>query len=842
MPNTNASAGNPSDSDHILTVGVGASAGGLKAFGAFLEGLGDEPELAVVYLTHHEGDDGSRLRDLLTRHTKLPVHVIQDGSKLARNAVFVGPPGSDVTIFHGRFRLVPPSNEGRHVHIDSFLRSLATDQEHYAAGVLLSGAGDDGVEGMRAIHAAAGPTLAQDPETAEYGTMPAAAIAGGVVDKVLPPGQIAEAVREYARHVSKRRPVPDEPSPEEDEEIENVLAFLNSQVGHDFTPYKRATIYRRVVRRMGLHQIDSIGSYTQYLRSRPREAELLFKDLLIGVTSFFRESNAFKALRDLALPRLFADAEGQEYRFWVPGCATGEEAYSLAILTEEYRREHDLDFSVQIFATDVNETAIEFARRGRYPESIRRDLGTERFSQFFEEEDGDYRVVDRIRNMVLFAKQDILRDPPFANIDLLSCRNLLIYFEPATQRRLLPVLAYSLTRRGILFLGSSENVGARSDHFTALSKEQKIFSRNPEIPVGTGGTPPFGKLFHDRDARRLPAGIEEQTVKRQIEVYLLTHQTPPAVFVNRKSQVVYIHGKTGRFLEPQSGYARMDVNEMAREGLDVQLSHALREARRLETRQEHPGLRFDSEGSTIVLDLIVEPMEELAGDVDLYAILFRERSADELDEVPTDNTASSQSDSYVRGLEEELRATKERLHTTIEELETTNEELKSSLEEYQSTNEELASANQELQSAKAAAQSANEELERTSQELKERNTSLEETSAEAAHLLESTGLPMLVVDREYRIQGFTTAVQELVNVIESDINRDVRQLTTALTSTSTTNELAGVLDRVLQKRERQESVVEATDGRRFLLRAIPHHDVDGNNLGVIATFLEQGGS
>ncbi|NBC29864.1 MAG: chemotaxis protein CheR [Spirochaetes bacterium] len=838
MQKTNASTGNPTGPDNILTVGVGASAGGLKAFGTFLEALGDEPESAVVYLTHHEGDDGTRLRDLLTRHTKLPVRVIQDGVKLARNTVFVGPPGSDVTLFHGRFRLVPPSDEGRHVHIDTFLRSLATDQEHYAAGVLLSGAGDDGVEGIRAIHAAAGLTLAQDPATAEYDTMPAAALASGVVDKVLPPDQLAEAVREYARHVSKRRPVPGQPSPAEEEEIDDVLALLNSQVGHDFSPYKRSTVYRRVVRRMGLHQIDSISSYTQYLRSRPREAEFLFKDLLIGVTSFFRESNAFETLRTVAFPRLFADGEEQEYRFWVPGCATGEEAYSLAILTEEYRREHELDFSVQIFATDVNEAAIEVARRGRYPQSIRRDVGEERLSQFFEEVDDAFQVTDRIRNMVLFAKQDILRDPPFANIDLLSCRNLLIYLEPATQRRLLPVLAYSLTRRGILFLGSSENVGARSEHFKALSKEQKVFFRSPEIPVGLGRSPGFGRLVHQGEARRLPTGIEEQTVKRQIEVYLLAHHTPPAVFVNRKAEVVYIHGKTGRFLEPQSGYARMDVNEMAREGLDVQLSHALREARRLEARKEQPSIRFESEGSTIVLDLIVEPMEELAGDLDLYAILFCERSAGELDAAPTDHAASAQSDSYVRGLEEELRATKERLHTTIEELETTNEELKSSLEEYQSTNEELASANQELQSEKARAQSANEELERTSGELQEKNKSLEKAGAEAARLLENTGLPVLVVDREFLIQQFTTAVQDLVNVIESDVGRDVRQLTTTLA----TNELPAVLNQVLQNRERQDSVVETTDGRSFLLRAIPHCDVDGTNLGVVATFLEQDGT
>ena len=821
--------GRPGGRDRLLTVAVGASAGGLKAFNTFLEALGDSPGVAVVYVTHHRDDGGDRLRDLVAKHTAMEVHLIQDGTSLEGNAVYIGPPGSDVSLFHGRFRLVPPTERGQQAHIDSIFRSLATDQEHYSVGVLLSGAGDDGAEGMRAIHAVSGLTLVQNPATAEYDTMPQSAVAAGVVDKVGEPEELAEAILEYARLTAQRWPISREPSADEEEQILGILSVVQSRQGHDFSPYKRSTIYRRVVRRMGLHRIDSLSSYLQYVRSRPREADALFKDLLIGVTSFFREADAFEALKRSAFPAIFDAANGAEYRFWNPGCATGEEAYTLAILAEEYRREHDLSCTIQIFATDVNEDAVETARRGVYPRSIRRDVSEPRLSEFFEETEDGYRVRQGIRDMVVFARQDLLRDPPFANIDLISCRNLLIYLEPGTQQRLLPVFGYSLKHRGILFVGSAENVGTRTELFTTIDQTHKIFSRNPDVPTGNLGTGPFGSL-HLRDGpRRLPEGIEEQTIKRQIEVYLLTNHTPPAVFVNHKGEVIYIHGKTGRFLEPQPGYARMDVTEMAREGLSLHLSHALREARRLGTKQERSAVSIDLDESRVTFDLIVEPVaQEIAGH-ELFALLFLEREQPQ-PATETDGALDGQAAAYVRSLEEELRATKERLHTTVEELETTNEELKSSLEEYQSTNEELTSANQELQSAKRTAQEANQALEATSRDLTERNRVLETARDEVIHLLEALDIPIILVDEQRAVRRFTPAAQRIVSLIEGDIGRDLRQITTVLPKES----LEAGLAEVFRNHHRIEEVVTTEAGESYLMRIAPHDHPDGTQGALIS--------
>ncbi len=823
--------GRPGGRDRLLTVAVGASAGGLKAFTSFLGALGDTPGVAIVYVTHHGDDTGDRLRDLVAKHTTMKVHLTQDGMSLEGNAVYIGPPGSDVSLFHGRFRLAPPTRRGQQAHIDSFFRSLATDQEHYSVGVLLSGAGDDGAEGMRAIHAASGLTLVQNPATAEYDTMPQSAVAAGVVDKVGEPDELAEAILEYARLAARRWPVSREPSADEEEQIVGILSVVQSRQGHDFSPYKRSTIYRRVVRRMGLHRIDSLSSYLQYVRSRPQEADALFKDLLIGVTSFFREADAFETLKQSAFPLIFDATEEVEYRFWVPGCAIGEEAYTLAILAEEYRREHDLSCTIQIFATDVNEDAVETARRGVYPQSIHRDVSEPRLSEFFEETEDGYRLRQGIRDMVIFARQDLLRDPPFANIDLISCRNLLIYLEPGTQQRLLPVLAYSLKHRGILFVGSAENVGTRTELFTTIDQTGKIFSRKPDVPAGGLGAGPFGSL-HLRDGpRRLPDGIEEQTIKRQIEVYLLTNHTPSAVFVNQKGEVIYVHGKTGRFLEPQPGYARMDVTEMAREGLSLHLSHALREARRLGTKQERAAVSIDIDESRVTFDLIVEPVQHVIAGHELFAVLFIEREATPAAS-RTDSALDGQAAAYVRSLEEELRATKERLHTTVEELETTNEELKSSLEEYQSTNEELTSANQELQSAKRTAQQANQALEARSRDLTEQNEVLEAAREEVIHLLETLDIPIILVNEDLAVRRFTRATQRLVSLIEGDIGRDLRQITTVLPKDT----LAEGLTETLREQRRIEREVTTEGRERYLMRIAPYNHT-GDTPGALISFL-----
>lgn len=830
-------------------VGIGASAGGLEALEELFAAMPADTGMAFVVVTHLHPTHKSLLPELLGRCTSLPVVEAADGVKVEPNRVYVAPPGSMLAILGARLqRMDLPVAPAPRLPIDYFLRSLADDQGERAICVILSGTGTDGTLGLRAVKGGSGMAMVQEPSSARFSGMPASAIATGLADFVLAPRAMPQRLVAYSREpylagaegpAGALGPAPAsmpgaaarEDSDLVPEPLQKIFVLLRARTGHDFSGYKPSTIRRRIERRMAVHQIVEPQSYVRLLQSKPEELEILFKELLITVTSFFRDAGAFESLAKSGLaPRLAALPEHASFRVWAPGCATGEEVYSLAILLREGLDAAGRQLDVKIFGTDLDSQAIEVARIGRYPEGIAADVSAARLERFFVGEEGGYRVRREIREMTVFAVQNVIRDPPFTRLDLLVCRNLLIYLNADLQRRILPMFHYALKPGGLLFLGPSETLGGSAGLFDAVDKRWKIYRRREtatSLPVFPATAVAAIAPESDREAQTAAARGRGGTLASAVERLLLGRFAPASVIVGEHGEVVYSHGRTGAFLELAVGKPSLNILDMAREGLRLDLASALREAAEKPGEVVRSGLQVTTNGGPELVELSVRKLREPGPLSGLLLVTFRPLATAAGKASPKRRTSAT-----VR-LERELQATRESLQSTIRELETSNEELKSANEELQSINEEMQSANEELETSKEEMQSLNEELTTVNAELESKLEELSRSNDDMQNLLNSIEIATIFLDKSLHIARYTEQTKALIHLIPSDIGRPIGDLTFNLIH----DRLVADCQEVLRNLVFKQLEVESRDGQWYLMRILPYRTADNVIDGLVMTFV-----
>ncbi|MFH1983341.1 MAG: chemotaxis protein CheB [Pseudomonadota bacterium] len=848
-------------------VGIGASAGGLAAFEAFFSGMpaDKDPGMAFVLVQHLAPDHKSILTDLIQRYTRMQVFEVEDGMAVRPNCAYIIPPNRDMALLNGTLQLMEPSApRGQRLPIDFFFRSLAQDQRERAICIVLSGTGSDGTLGVRAIKGEGGMVMAQNPDSTEYDGMPRSAIATGMVDYELPPAEMPAQIISYVAHAfGKPQRSATAQAPKAENALKKIFIVLRAQTGHDFSQYKPNTISRRIERRMAVHQIETIEVYLKYLQQTTAEVEALFRDLLIGVTNFFRDPEAFKALEEKAIPKLFAGRPADAViRAWSTGCSTGEEAYSIAILLQERLDVLKRHFKVQVFATDIDSQAIATARAGIYPASIAADISPERLARFFSAEpngkDGGpsaYRIHKSIRDMLVFSEQNVIKDPPFSKLDLISCRNLLIYMGGELQKKLMPLFHYSLRPGGFLFLGTSETVGDFGDMFAVLDRKLKLYQRKEDIHSAQRAA--LGRFLPPITAidEALPRPPEKVAVAGKLPLRELTEQAllqqvaPAGALVNGHGDILYLHGRTGLYLEPAPGEAGIsNILKMAREGLRRDLTTALHKAASSKEIVCRPGLLVKTNGDFTTVKLTVRQVA--AGpaampETPLYLVTLEEAqpfAPEQAQEAAAYHAGegaggldSTAADARIEALKQELRAKEEYLQSTNEELETSNEELKSSNEEMQSVNEELQSTNEELETSKEELQSVNEELATVNAELQTKVADLSRANNDMNNLLGGTGIGTVFVDFQLRILRFTPTATSIINLIQSDIGRPVGHIVSNLAGYD--NLLAdtqSVLDTLLPK----ETQVQTKGGKWYTMRIQPYRTVDNVIEGAVITFVD----
>jgi len=814
-------------------VGIGASAGGLEAIEAFFRALPQVTGNAYVVVQHLDPTHETMLATLIGRVTDMPVAQAEQGEVLAPDHVYVIPPGADLGMTAGRLRLSEPAApRGLRLPIDSFFRALAAERGAQSVGIVLSGMGSDGSLGLRAIREAGGLTLVQDPASAKFDSMPRSALESATADVVGAPAELAGQLLSILHYSGAGSSGVGEPGGSTEAALGRAVALLRSRTGHDFSAYKKSTAYRRIERRMAIHQMPRIDAYVDYLGGNPQEVDLLFKELLIGVTSFFRDPVAWDVLENQALPALFeAHPEGAALRAWVVGCSTGEEAYSLAIAFRETleRIKPKVPFSLSIFATDLHDDAIAKARTGMFPTNIAADLSLERLGRYFTETESGYRVGKEIRQMVTFAPQDVILDPPFTKIDLLTCRNLLIYFEPELQKRLMAVFHFSLNPGGVLFLGSAETAGTASGKFQAFDRRARVFRRLGGVEKASPAA------FPQRPEARLPsppegpvAAAPRNTLAAMANQVLLDRFAPAAVLVGHLGDVVYINGRTGRYLEPAAGKANWNVHAMARPGLRSELAAALHKATRDKADVVIGPLRINDEAGGHLTRVVVHYIDQPESMRSMLMIVFTDLPEPEA--APRRALGSSR----VGKLEGLLQEANEESRSRREEMQTVQEELKSSNEELQSTNEELQSTNEEMTTSKEELQSTNEELQMVNHELNARLDELSWASNDMANLLNGTGLAAIFLTGEFNVRRFTTHATRFFKLIPGDVGRALSDIVTDLVDVDL---IAGAGD-VLRTLVVSEREVRTRDGRTFWVRIIPYRIADHTIDGVVVTFAE----
>lgn len=834
-------AANPMRNSLFPIVGIGASAGGLEAFEQFFTHLPPDTGMAFVLVQHLDPTHKSILTDLIRRYTRMQVFEVEDGMKVQPDFAYIIPPNRDMAILHGSLHLIEPvAPRGQRLPIDYFFRSLAQDQQERAMAIVLSGTGSDGTLGIKAIKGEGGMVMVQSPESARYDGMPRSALNTGVADYVLPPEDMSRQLIAYVQlAIGKKVANGKLPLPTTEDEIKKVFILIRSQTGHDFSLYKDNTILRRIERRMTVNQISELHFYVRYLQQNPMEVETLFKELLIGVTSFFRDPEAFEALKSKVIPEIFRTRpEDHSVRVWVPGCATGEEAYTIAILIRDYMESQRLRHDVQVFATDIDGEAIESARQGIYPDSIAMDVPAEYLKRYFVHTDSTLQVEQSLREMMVFATQSITKDPPFSKLDLISCRNVLIYMGSELQKRVLPLFHYALHGEGFMFLGHSESLGESDKLFSVVDRKWKIFRSRGGIAPGmprVGFPPPHSDLdvdrFRSREANR---GGGKISYRDLTEKMLLQDHTPAAVLVDESSNALFVHGGTGDFLEPARGEANLNLLSMARSGLRLEITTALRKARGQKKDVRVEGILVGEGEATRLVDLSVRVVTDPPALRGLMLVLFERRALPEATADHTDKfVVVGSGDERVRELEHELAATHEHLQTTIEELETSNEELTSTNEEMQSSNEELQSTNEELETSKEELQSVNEELMTVNAELETKVQELSQSNNDMNNLLAATEIGTLFLDLDLNIKRFTPSVTDIIKLIQSDLDRPLSDIAYNLGGVNLVERSAAVLDTLIAFEEE----VRTGSDRYYLLRILPYRTTRNVIDGVVVTFV-----
>jgi len=822
-------------------VGIGASAGGLEALEQFLGHVPAGSGLAFVIVQHLAPTRKGIMPELLQRCTGMTVVQVKDRTKVRPDCVYVIPPNKDLSLLHGVLHLLEPTAvRGLRLPIDFFFRSLAQDQHEHSIGVILSGMGSDGTLGLRAIKEKAGVVLVQEPATAKFDGMPRSAIDAGLADIVAAAEELPGKILAYLQRTPLLARSEVNLEDKTRSAMEKAVLLLRARTGHDFSLYKRNTLSRRIERRMGIHQIFKMATYIRYLQENSQELDLLFKELLIGVTNFFRDPEAWDYLLKHALPALLVHRlPGHTLRAWVAGCSTGEEAYSLAIVFREAvealkSKEH---FSLQIFATDLDRDAIDKARQGCFPANIADDVSPARLARFFAREEHGYRVRKEIREMVIFAPQNLIMDPPFTKLDILTCRNLLIYLGPELQKKLMPLFHYNLNPDGILFLGSAETVGGFTGLFAQLNGKSRIYRRTESdlrramvaFPFSFSAPPSDGSEMH-------PATKPLPSLQSLADQLVLSRYAPPAALVNDKGDIFYISGHTGQYLEPAAGKANWNIFAMAREGLRYELSSAFQKALRQKGVVTFRGHGVGTQHPEQIVEVTVQQLEEAGPLQGLVMIVFTNLPT------PVETKAASRSTSAntpakasgVAKLERELQAARELARATREARQISQEELTSANEELQSTNEELQSTNEELMTSKEEMQSLNEELQTVNAELQGKLEDLSRASDDMKNLLNSTDIATLFLDKDLNVRRFTPQATKIIQLIPGDVGRPITDLATQLSYP----ELADDGRAVLRTLVPAEKPIGCKDGRWFTVRIMPYRTLDDRIDGVVITFAD----
>ncbi len=842
VPESLAESGGP------LVVALGASAGGLEAYEQFFRVMPPDSGHAFVLVQHLDPSHASLLTEILQRSTEMVVTEAQDQMELLPSRVYVIPPNRDMLIIQGRLRLhLPLEPHGQRMPIDSFFRSLAADQGYRAVGIILSGSGSDGTLGMRAIFGAGGLCLVQEPETAKFAGMPQSALHAGYVNQVLTIDKMPQALREAAKLLPAGPPSGRAPEPAggaasgvDGSGIERILALLRAATGHDFSQYKKQTIGRRIQRRMAQHLTTSTEAYARYLQQQPQELKALFRELLINVTSFFRDPEAFEVLKNDVLPAMIqAKSADLPLRVWVAGCSTGEEAYSIAMVLHELMDGSTHPIKVQFYATDLDDEAIATARAGLYPLNIAQDVSAERLRRFFLLDGDGYRIRKDVREMVVFAVQNLIQDPPFTRLDLLSCRNVMIYLEPELQARVIPAFHYALRPGGVLFLSPSEGIGSHTELFESIHRKWNVFRARPSFSstrtmLGSGlkwTVDPGSPGYHAPTPQRSDTTNMVEFAKRA----LLQSFAPPAVLTDLHGEVLYVHGDTGKFLRVAQGQPSRSVIDMAREGLELELREALRRAAAKSQATLNQPVSVRDGGHVLPVQLSVRLMPDVQTGRTLLLLTFEQRSETLRGAVAaTPKVRARPVPQRVSDLERELDYARARLKSLLEEQQASNEELKSINEELQSTNEELQSSNEELETSKEELQSVNEELVTVNSELQIKIEQMVGMQDDMKNLLENIRVGTVFLDAKLQIRRFTREATRVYRLLASDLGRPLADIRTELQGGDPITDARTVLDS-LSSIERELSL---PDGTWFLARIQPYRTVDNVIDGVVLTFTD----
>ena len=826
----------------VRVVGMGGSAGGLEAFEQFFSHLPPDTGLAFVLVSHLEPTHRGMMPELLGRRTRMTVVEVQDGVQVQANHVYVIPPNTDLAILHGKLQVLEPTApRGLRMPIDFFFRQLAADQQEQAIGIILSGMGSDGTLGLKAVKEESGMVMVQDPASAVYDGMPRSAVNTGLVDCVAPADELPAKLLQYIRHAPQPCADRELPEVEPSAAMQKVFVLLRAQTGNDFSCYKPNTISRRIERRMSVHQFESLPRYVRFLQENPQEVTLLYRELLIGVTNFFRDPGLFDFLKTQAFPALLQDrTPDRPLRVWNPGCSTGEETYSLAIVLQECLENLRLPRAptIQVFATDIDQDAIEKARQGTFAASIAADVSPERLARFWVPEGEGYRIKKEIRDLVVFAPQNILVDPPFTKLDILCCRNLLIYLNVETQKKLLPLMHYALSPGGLLILGTAESTGSLEHLFSPLDRKWKVF-RRAEVNERRLLELPAYVTRHERAV--IPAAENGKAPNMDISYaaqrVLLDAYAPPSVVVTAEGDIIYINGRTGKYLEPSSGKVNVNVFAMAREGLRDELGLAIHNAAKQHTAVTQRGVRVKSNGGWSTIHLTVRPLAEPTDLRGTFLVVFEEVATAPVAAATQTPLPLAGPDAPVAQMEDELRRTRERLQTSIEEMQATQEELRSANEELQSNNEELQSTNEELTSSKEELQSLNEEMQTVNAELQSKIEELSLSNSDMKNLLNGADIATIFLDTHLCVKRFTAQASGVVNLAATDVGRPLSHFTTNLNYDRLVPDAQEVLDTLVPK----EVQVQAREGRWYHVRVLPYRTANNVIDGVVLTFADISG-
>lgn len=834
-------------------VGIGASAGGLEAVSALIKHLPVDIGMAFVLVQHLAPKHESMLSELLARETAMPVHEIKDGMFIEMNQIYVIPPNTNLGILHGMLHLMPRSEEqGQYLPIDYFLRSLAKEMSNRSIGIILSGSASDGVLGLMEIKTEGGITFAQDEESAAYASMPHSAIAAGCVDFVLPPKQIASELSRIGQHpyLVHTNSKPSEALPAEEDNLRKIYLLLRQHSGNDFTFYKQSTILRRIKRRILLHKLERLEDYLRLLQNSSTEIEDLFRDLLINVTSFFRDPEVFDELKKTAFPTIMKNRPvDTPIRIWIPGCSTGEEVYSIAISLFEYLGEMAANTAIQFFATDLDEQAVDKARNGIYPATISEVVSANRLQRFFNKKDEGYQISKHIRDVCIFAQQNVLKDPPFSRLDLISCRNLLIYLSPVLQKKIIPIFHYALNERGYLLLGTSETIGRHADLFRMADKKHKLYEKK-SVPgplavdftgITMSRTLP-GELHSYASNTNQQSSWTNLDIQREADRIILKKYSPAGVVVNEDLDVLQFRGHTGAFLEPAAGEASLNLLKMARNGLQLELRNAIHMVIDKNTSIRKENLRLQTDNGIRNITIEVDPISGPTEHNRCYLISFLEtdKIPSDTGQKATDNSAlkeksgAEEDESESQRIQQELAATREYLHSVIEQQEVTNEELTSANEEIQASNEELQSTNEELETAKEELQSSNEELSTVNDELGSRNVELEQLGNDLSNLIAGLSIPIVMVNEDLCIRRFSRSAEKLLNVIPTDIGRPITHIKANIIVPDLEKILFDVIDTVRS----EELEVQDQQGHWYSIHIRPYKTHDNKISGAVIAFLD----